>query len=53
MASDIEPYFVLHPLPYSHFDFGKGGHHKSHDWKKSQKKIRRERRQKGSKRHGK
>lgn len=49
-ASAAESYFVLRPLPMSHFDCGRPGHHKSHDWKKSQKKIRRERRQKGSRR---
>lgn len=49
-ASDIEPYFVLHPLPDIGFMSDRHGHHKGHDWKKSQKKIRRERRQKGIRR---
>ena len=49
-ASDIEPYFVLHPLPGVGFMSDSHGHHKSHEWKKSQKKIRRERRQKGNRR---
>lgn len=47
-ASNIEPYFVLYPLPDICFMSDRYGHHKCHDWKKSQKKIRRERRQRGN-----
>lgn len=52
MISDYYEYW-LHPtpLPQSHFDCDTLKCGKRHVWKKSQKKIRREQRQKGAK-HG-
>ena len=55
-AGENETYFWLHRIPSAELICAPFGSHKrkGHDWGgKSQKKIRRERRQKGSKRHGK
>ena len=51
--SEIEPYFILHRLPSVELICAPLGSdkRKGHDWNgKSQKKIRRERRQKGNRR---
>ena len=50
---EIEPYYVLHRLPEMELICAPFGSYKrkGHDWNgKSQKKIRRERRQKGNRR---